>query len=284
MADDTGRGAVVITGSSTGIGRATALHLDRLGFRVFAGVRKEADGEGLRAEASESIEPVLLDVTDADQIAAAATRVEQEAGGSLQGLVNNAGIGAGGPLELLDIDDFRRALEVNLTGQVAVTQAFLPQLRPARGRVVFVSSIGGRFAGPFLSPYHASKFGLEAVADSLRQELRRLGVSVSLIEPGSVATEIWDKGDDTAARLRAGLTPEAEEVYGEALARAIELNQETKARAVPAQRVADAITHALTASRPRTRYVVGRDARIQLAVTKLPDRLRDRLVARITGL
>jgi NAD(P)-dependent dehydrogenase (short-subunit alcohol dehydrogenase family) len=278
------RGAVVITGSSTGIGRAAALHLDELGFQVFAGVRKEIDGDSLREAASDRLEPLILDVTNAEQISNAAGRVREATDGRVIGLVNNAGIGAGGPIEVLDLDDFRRSIEVNLTGQIAVTQAFLPQLRDAKGRIVFVSSIGGLMANPFLSPYHASKFAIEAVGDSLRQEVRGQGISVSIIEPGSIATEIWDKGEDTAARLRAGLDPDAERLYGRALDRFAELGKEAGAQGIPPQKVAEAIAHALTAARPRTRYLVGRDARIRAVVARLPDRLRDRLVARVTGL
>jgi NAD(P)-dependent dehydrogenase (short-subunit alcohol dehydrogenase family) len=278
------RGAVVITGSSTGIGRAAALHLDELGFQVFAGVRKEIDGDSLREAASDRLEPLILDVTNAEQISNAAGRVREATVGRVIGLVNNAGVGAGGPIEVLDLDDFRRSIEVNLTGQIAVTQAFLPQLRDAKGRIVFVSSIGGLMANPFLSPYHASKFAIEAVGDSLRQEVRGQGISVSIIEPGSIATEIWDKGEDTAARLRAGLDPDAERLYGRALDRFAELGKEAGAQGIPPQKVAEAIAHALTAARPRTRYLVGRDARIRAVVARLPDRLRDRLVARVTGL
>ena len=203
------RGAVVVTGSSTGIGRACALHLDRLGFKVFAGVRKEADGKQLENEASERLEPLILDVTDPEDISRAAERVAEVTEGRLAGLVNNAGIGVGGPLELLSISDFRRQIEVNLIGQVAVTQAFIPALRQAHGRLVFISSIGGLIANPYMSPYHASKFGIEAVGDVLRQELRQFGVQVSIVEPGSIATPIWDKGRTTAKAVRDSLSARA---------------------------------------------------------------------------
>ena len=212
----------MVTGSSTGIGRACALHLDRLGFKVFAGVRKEADGERLRAEASERLEPLILDVTDSEHISRAAERVSEATEARLAGLVNNAGIGVGGPLELLSVSDFRHQIEVNLIGQVAVTQAFIPALRRARGRLVFISSIGGLIATPYMAPYHASKFGIEAVGDVLRQELRPFGVQVSIVEPGSVATPIWEKGRATAQAVRGTLSAEGQELYGEPLARADE--------------------------------------------------------------
>jgi NAD(P)-dependent dehydrogenase (short-subunit alcohol dehydrogenase family) len=277
--------AVVVTGSSTGIGRACALHLDRLGFKVFAGVRKQEDGERLSAETSERFEPLILDVTDPEHISRAAARVAEATQDRLAGLVNNAGIGVGGPLELMPLNDFRRQIEVNLIGQVAVTQAFIPAMRRARGRLVFISSIGGLVATPYMSPYHASKFGIEAVGDALRQELRRFGVQVSIVEPGSIATPIWDKGRATAQEVRGNLSAEGQELYGESLAHTEKLLRETARRGSPPEKVAKVVVHALTARRPRTRYLVGADARAMATLGKLlPDRLRDRLVARATGI
>jgi len=282
---DGARGAVVVTGSSTGIGRACALHLDRLGFSVFAGVRREADRERLRGEASENLEPLILDVTDSEDISRAAEHVSKATQAGLAGLVNNAGIGVGGPLELLSVSDFRHQIEVNLIGQVAVTQAFIPALRRARGRLVFISSIGGLLATPYMAPYHASKFGIEAVGDVLRQELRQFGVQVSIVEPGSVATPIWEKGRATAEAVRGNLSAEGQELYGESLARAEKRLGQTAERGVPPEKVAKVVAHALTAKRPRTRYLVGADARAMATLKKLlPDRLHDRLVARATGL
>jgi NAD(P)-dependent dehydrogenase (short-subunit alcohol dehydrogenase family) len=279
------RGAVVVTGSSTGIGRACALHLDRLGFKVFAGVRADEAGERLRREASGPLEPLILDVTDAAQITQAAERVSQASEGRLAGLVNNAGIGVGGPLEVLPVSDFRHQLEVNLIGQVAVTQAFIPALRRARGRLVFISSIGGLLVTPFMSPYHASKFGIEAVGDALRLELRPFGVKVSIVEPGSIATPIWEKGSATAKAVRGSLSAEGEQLYGKSLARAEEMLGQNAARGAPPEKVAKVVAHALTARRPRTRYLVGADARTMAALKRvLPDRVRDRLVARATGI
>jgi NAD(P)-dependent dehydrogenase (short-subunit alcohol dehydrogenase family) len=278
-------GAVVVTGSSTGIGRACALELDRRGFAVFAGVRKEADAEALRAAGSDRLRPLILDVTEADQIAAAARLLAKESPGGLAGLVNNAGVGVGGPLELIAIDDFRRQIEVNLIGQIAVTQAFLPALRRAPGRVVFLSSIGGLNANPYMSPYHASKFGIEAVGDSLRQEMRQFGVEVSLVEPGSVATPIWAKGKESADAIQDRLTPEDERLYGDKVARMGKVLEKVGARGVPPEKVADVVARALTDKRPKTRYLVGGDARMTLLMRRvLPDRIRDRIVARAAGL
>ena len=282
---DRSRGAVVVTGSSTGIGRACVLHLDRLGFAVFAGVRKEADAEALGAAGSDRLRPLTLDVTEPEQIAAAVQTVAEASPARVAGLVNNAGVGVGGPLELIPIDDFRRQIEVNLIGQIAVTQAFLPALRKARGRVVFLSSIGGLNANPYMSPYHASKFGIEAVGDALRQEMRQFGVEVSIVEPGLVATPIWDKGRDSARAIKDRLTAEDERLYGEKVARMGEVLEKVGARGVPPEKVAEAIGHALTAKRPKTRYLVGADARMTLLMRRLvPDRIRDRIVARAAGL
>lgn len=275
---------MVVTGSSSGIGRACALHLDELGFHVFAGVRRESDAEGLRAAATGALEPLILDVTDPAAIDALKARVAEVDGGRLSGLVNNAGVPAGGPLENIPLEEFRRVLEVNVTGQVAVTQALLPGLRRARGRVVFMGSIGGRMALPYMSAYNASKFAIEALGDSLRQELRPLGVHVSIVEPGSIATPIWGKGAESSTSSRGRLDPEADGVYGERLDRANEAARKTAERGIPPQRVAEVVGHALTADRPRTRYLVGADAKVQAGLKALvPDRLRDRLVARMIG-
>ncbi len=278
--------SVLVTGASTGIGRATAEHLDREGWRVFAGARREADADSLREGGSERLVPLTLDVTAADQIAAAAERIEAEVGeAGLDGLVDNAGIGLLGPLETLPIEDFRRTVEVNLIAQVAVTQALLPQVRAARGRIVFVSSVGGRMAMPFGSPYHAAKFGLEAVADSLRRELRPWGIGVAVIEPGSIDTPIWARANRAAEEIAARTPATQEALYGSMLERFDAAVGRTASRGIPPERAARTIARALTARRPRTRYPVGADARMQmLAARFLPDRLLDRAIARFIGL
>jgi NAD(P)-dependent dehydrogenase (short-subunit alcohol dehydrogenase family) len=274
-------GAVVVTGSSTGIGRACALQLARIGFTVFAGVRKPEDGESLQTEASGSLETLILDVADGDTIAAAADRVREATGGRLAGLVNNAGITVQGPVEAVPLDDFRRQLEVNLVGQVAVTQAFLAMIREARGRVVFMSSIGARGGLGFLSPYNASKAGLSALGDSLRQEMRPFGVGVSVVEPGAIATEIWRKGIEEAPALRESLGPAMNDLYGEQLDKLQALAVKTEARGLSPDTVAAAVEHALTADRPKARYTIGREAKIQGAARALlPARAFDRLVER----
>ena len=274
------RGSVLVTGSSTGIGRATVLRLDRAGFQVFAGVRNRGDAESLEAESSERLEPVIIDVSEADTIEVTAERIQQVTGGRLDGLVNNAGIVVAGPIETLDLDGLRRQLEVNLTGQVAVTQAFLPQIRAARGRIALIASIGGRMSLPYLSPYHASKFALEAIGDSLRQEMRPFGVEVSIIEPGSIATPFWGKGTDQVEQLLGSMSPEQLQLYEASARAAAEASRKAEARGIEPDKVAKAVEHALTSSRPKTRYLVGVDARVQATLRKwLPDRVLDRLVA-----
>jgi NAD(P)-dependent dehydrogenase (short-subunit alcohol dehydrogenase family) len=278
--------SALVTGASTGIGRATALHLDAAGWRVYAGVRREEDAASLREAGSERLMPLILDVTDADQIATAAEQIGMETGkGGLDGLVNNAGIAVPGPLETLPIDDFKRQIEVNLNAQVAVTQAMLPAIRSATGRIVFITSIGGLMAFPMFGAYHAAKFGLEAVGDVFRQELKPWGISVSVVEPGSIATPIWDRGqaeaDAIGDRARDGHT----DLYGNAIEAYREVARKTGERGIPPERVAKRIEHALSARRPRTRYLVGADARGQALASKiLPDRVVDWIVARATGM
>jgi NAD(P)-dependent dehydrogenase (short-subunit alcohol dehydrogenase family) len=272
--------SVLITGTSTGIGRATALRLDGGGWRVFAGVRKEADAEGLRAEASPNLVPVVLDVTEPDQIAAAAKLIERESDGGLDGLVNNAGLAVPGPLETIPLDDLRHQLEVNLIAYVAVTQAMLPQVRRARGRVVFLASIGGRIAFPFGGPYHASKFATEAIGDVFRQELRPWGIEVAIIEPGSIDTPIWGRGQEKAAEIEAK-SPQTNLLYGAAIEKFRKVIEDTAERGIPPEKVAKAIAHALESKRPKTRYLVGLDAKVQARIQPLiPTRLFDRIVAR----
>ena len=273
---------IVITGASTGIGRACAMHFDQLGFSVFAGVRRDADGAALRSAASERLTPLRIDVTDGATIAAAREQIEAAASGvGVRGLVNNAGIGVGGPLEFVPLDDLRRQLEVNVIGQVAVTQAFLPMLRQARGRIVNIGSISGRMATPFVAPYAASKFALEAITDALRVELRPWGIGVAIVEPGSIATPIWEKAKDTSKQVSDDLSPRGRELYGAAVSSLRETMAEFEKRAIPAERVAKAVSHALLSRRPKTRYLVGTDARLQAALAAVvPDRINDRLIAR----
>jgi NAD(P)-dependent dehydrogenase (short-subunit alcohol dehydrogenase family) len=275
-------GAVVVTGASSGIGEACALHLDRGGFEVFAGVRRESDAAALQSKASGRLRPVLLDVTDTATIARAAGVVAHATGDrGLAGLVNNAGVLVPGVLEFLDLEDLRRQLEVNVVGQIAVTQAFLPALRRCRGRVVNIGSIGGRVALPFIGPYNASKFALEALTDSLRLELHPWGIDVSIVEPGSVATRIWEKSDVAADTAVGALPRDALVLYRQAIEAMRAASSRFERHGVPAARVARAVEHALTARRPKTRYLVGGDARVQaFAKWLLPDRVLDAVLRR----
>jgi NAD(P)-dependent dehydrogenase (short-subunit alcohol dehydrogenase family) len=274
--------SVLVTGASTGIGRATALRLNAAGWQVFAGVRKQEDATALREAGRERLTPLILDITDAGQVAAAAARVEAESKRGLDGLVNNAGVAIPGPLETLAIEDFRRQVEVNMTAHVAVTQALLPALRAARGRVVFISSIGGRVAFPLTGAYHAAKFGIEAVGDVFRQELRPWGISVSIVEPGSIDTPIWERGERTAEEIG---TPEREALYGKVVEGYRKVVRDTAERGIAPEKVAKAIEHALSAGRPRPRYLVGLEAKVTArARLLLPTRIFDRIVARQMGL
>jgi NAD(P)-dependent dehydrogenase (short-subunit alcohol dehydrogenase family) len=267
---------VIVTGASSGIGEATARYLRSLGFDVLAGVRREEDAERLRED---GIRPLILDVTDADSIDGARDEVAER---ELAALVNNAGVAVAGPLEFVPVDELRYQLEVNVVGQVAVTQAFLPALRRGRGRIVNISSIGGRVALPMAGPYAASKFALEAISDSLRREVRSHGVDVVVIEPGGIKTPIWEKGGAKADALRARMPPEAEGLYGELIgAVRAETEKIATERGLPPSAVAEVVGEALTARRPRARYLVGRDAKLRAALSRvIPDRVLDRLIGR----
>jgi NAD(P)-dependent dehydrogenase (short-subunit alcohol dehydrogenase family) len=259
----------LVTGASSGIGAACAQRLSALGWRVYAGVRRKGD-------ASAATEELLLDVTNADQIARAAREV-----GELDALVNNAGIAIAMPLEFIPLDELRRQLEVNVIGQVAVTQAFLPQLRRSRGRVVFVGSIAGQSALPFLGPYAASKHALEAIADTLRLELKPFGVDVSILEPGTIRTPIWTKSARVAESLANAAPTDLADLYGGRISAFRRVAADRGAKGAPAEVVARAVEEALTRRRPRTRKLIGRDAKLRSGVERLPDRLRDSVYERV---
>ena len=255
--------AILITGASSGIGLEAANYLARRGFQVFAGARKKDEGN------------ILIDVTDEESVAAAAALITAEVGTrGLAGLVNNAGIAVPGPLEFVPIADFERQLDVNVTGQLRVIQAMLPLLRKARGRIVNISSIAGRSVMPLMGPYSASKFAIEAMSDALRLELRPWGIEVALIEPGPIQSEIWTK----AGRL--SFSPQAEDLYPKLLAAGRKAIENAVRSALPAEHVAERIHHALTAARPKTRYLIGANTRSRIVLEHLPARLRDWLIAR----
>jgi NAD(P)-dependent dehydrogenase (short-subunit alcohol dehydrogenase family) len=272
--------AVVVTGASTGIGYACAQTLANAGFTVFAGVRGEQDVQRLRA-LHENVRPLALDVTAREQIAAAAESI-RASGVALRGVVNNAGIAVAGPLEHIRLDDFRRQFDVNLFGALAVTQAMLPLLRASRdGRVVFMSSVSGQIAPPFIGPYAASKFALEATADAMRMELDGSGIHVIVVQPGNVRTPIWQKGRDAKDEIAAGMPAEGLQRYGPAVEALIRVTEREERTGIEPSVVADAVLRALTSARPKARYAVGTPPAWQRRIAQLlPERVRDRLILR----
>ncbi|MFI9640534.1 SDR family oxidoreductase [Micromonospora sp. NPDC051925] len=261
---------ILVTGASTGMGAATARALAHRGFHVLAGVRREGD-----APRAPGIEPVLLDITRPAQIEAVAARVT-----TLHALVNNAGIAVNAPVETLPMDEWRWQFEVNLFGHIAVTQALLPALRRGSGRVVNISSVGGRVALPAYGAYAGTKFALEAVSDALRRELAPQGVQVVVVEPGGVRTAMADRGTATATRLAEGLSPEQTDRYGPLLQAVMAHAAAFTRNGQSAEDAAEVIVKAVTARRPRTRYTIGRDAALMTRVSRIvPDRLLDRILA-----
>lgn len=283
------RGAILVTGASSGIGKACALRLDKSGFRVFATVLNEAEGTELRQQASPQLQILVLDICDARSIQNALVTIERDVGETgLRALINNAGVLGCAPLELLSIDAVRQVFEVNVIGQIALTQAFLPLLRRGKKRgwkrIINIGSLAGRSALPFTSPYNASKFALRALSDTWRVELRGQGIAVVLIEPGMVATPIWQKGSALASDLAAKWTPAMLNLYPAFLSQTQKVEQMARKNGVSAELVAGVILRALQAPRPKTRYVIGREARLLLAVEKLPPQWRDWLIERRLGL
>jgi len=269
------KGTILVTGASTGIGRGCALRFAELGYRTFAGVRKMSDGESLKAESSNGIEPILLDVTCSESIATALATLGDV---PLAGLVNNAGIATLGPLELLPIEAWRKQFEVNVIGLVAVTQACIPLLRLGQGRIVNVGSSAGRCALPGSGPYDSTKFAVEALTDVLRMELQAWGISVSLIEAGAVATPIWEKSLREADELSLQVEPERLALYKGLMATARKETEYAAKNALPVSAVVKAVEHAMTARGPKTRYLLGWDAWLWVMLSRLPDRWRDWLI------
>jgi len=277
-------GAVLVTGASTGIGRAIVTDLAGAGVTVFAGVRDESAAPTTTGPGR--IHPLLLDVTDSAQVAEAGTAISEAIGSDgLRGVVNNAGIGIGGPLEFVPMDEMRRQFEVNLFGQLAVTQAVLGMLREhGDGRVVYTSSIGGRVAAPMVGPYAASKHALNGMAESLRRELRPWSIRVSVLAPAAVATPIWDKSAGSIDDAIEWIPPEGRELYGGSISSMRKVVAEAADGAIPPERVAEAARHALYATRPKAEYLIGREARAMATLSAaLPHRVFDAMVAKRTG-
>jgi len=271
----------LVTGTSTGIGEACATRLAERGWTVYAGVRRADDADRVKAQITGDVRPVILDVSKRDDVQRVIETIDQDVGATgLQGLVNNAGVGVGGPVEYVTEEDWRWVFDVNLFGVVALTKAAMPLLRAGTGRIVHVGSIGGRYASAGLGPYCASKHALEALAESQRHELGRLDppLRVSLIEPGEGKTAIWDKGDVTVDEGEKILDDAGRARYQWLFDQSRGFIDEGRNKGVPASKVADAIEHALSADRPNARYLVGPDAKLAgHLITRLPDRLRDRV-------
>lgn len=279
---DAAKRSVVVTGTSTGIGRACVDELVRRGFHVWATVRREQDAEEITASHGDQVTPLILDLLDHDSVRAAARTVLEA--GPLFGLVNNAGVALPGPLEYLPVEQLRRQVDINLVGQLLVTQQLLPALfasveRDHDARIVMIGSIGGRIAGPVLGAYHVSKHGLVGMADTLRAELAPYGVRVLLVEPGSIATPIWERGSAAGAEMEREMPSDATR-YRRQIRQARDNAERQTTEGLPPARAAEIIVETLTSSRPKPRQVIGRDARIVAIMSRvLPYRLLYRLTA-----
>jgi NAD(P)-dependent dehydrogenase (short-subunit alcohol dehydrogenase family) len=273
--------AVLVTGASRGIGRATALRLARAGWEVHATVRAAADGESLVAEAGGAgLHALELDVTDDAGMAALGSQLPER----LDALVNNAGVVVSGPLETLSAADLRQQFDVNVVGAVALTNAVLPKLRASRGRIVFISSLSGLISTPMTGAYNASKFAIEAIADAWRLELRPWGIKVVLVEPAMTDTDLWRKAPETQVEGEAGMSAEHRELYAEHLDGMRKTIPRMQKMAKPVEGVAATIERALTAPRPRARYLVGTDVKVQAALSAVtPARVKDGAFGRLTG-
>ncbi len=283
----TSTGNVLITGCSTGIGRATALYLDRLGYHVFATVRRKIDGETLCAEGSDRLTPILLDVTDAESICRAEGQVRAAAGEEgLAGLVNNAGVAFHAPLEFAPLDAMRSLLEVNLIGALAMTQAFLPLLRRARGRIINISSQSVLVPTPFHAPYTISKVGLDALSDALRLELKPFGIQVSAIIAGSFDTPIWERAHELSSETMQQERSQIDELYGKRLSTFREFMAAIGRRGIDPRVLARAVAEALAAKRAKHTYWVAVDLNARLYYLLrdiLPEPLKEWVVLRTTG-
>jgi NAD(P)-dependent dehydrogenase (short-subunit alcohol dehydrogenase family) len=267
---------VLITGTSTGIGRACALHLVELGFTVYAGVRTSKDAQALKEEASDLLKPIILDVSDESSISKAATQISSETDGRLDGLINNAGIGLGGALEVTPLEKIYKLIHVNVIGVLAVTKTFIPMLRESKGRIINIGSTSAYLAFPGISVYAASKFAVRAFTDALRLELHHLGIKVILLSPGAIESAIWDKGQAYRKALRENVNPDIAALYGPLLRFGDSLYTDLKR--LPALEVARAAADALTNKRPKRYYIVGKDAKGAKKATYLPTALLDRII------
>jgi NAD(P)-dependent dehydrogenase (short-subunit alcohol dehydrogenase family) len=271
---------VLITGAGRGIGKATALKLAAEGWHVFAGVRKTADGEALVEASDGKITPVVLDVTRQEQIAAAAATLPE----TLDAIVNNAGIAINEPIETITPEQLQRQFDVNVFGTISVTQAVLPKIRAAKGRIVFISSVSGRISTPWSGPYSGSKYALEGLVDALRMEVKPWGIGVSLVEPSATDTDIWGGVVDEFDEAIAGMTPEHQELYDKHARGMRKTLKFMQKQTVPVEHVVKSVEKALNARRPKARYPVGIPSRVQLVADALgPTPVNDFVVSRATG-
>jgi NAD(P)-dependent dehydrogenase (short-subunit alcohol dehydrogenase family) len=265
--------SVLITGASSGIGKACALHLDEMGYKVFAGVRKQADADNLKKEASGNLKTVILDVTNSQSIKEAVNYISEQTNGNLYGLVNNAGIGRGGALEVTPMDEIRKLMEVNLFGLLEVTQSFTPMLRRSKGRIINIGSTSSYLAVPGAAAYSASKFAVKAVTDSLRLELIPFGMKVILVSPGAVESAIWEKGIKYKEEMRKSVNPEIAELYSPLRKFGDKLNDQVKK--IPAIEVAKVVYDAFNSQKPKAYYIIGKDAKGAAKAARLPKRILD---------
>jgi NAD(P)-dependent dehydrogenase (short-subunit alcohol dehydrogenase family) len=272
--------SVLVTGAGRGIGKSIVVHLATRGWDVIAGVRNERDAATVTALSPQRVSSVILDVTDAGHIAALQESLPER----LDAVVNNAGVVVSGPMEAVSPDEWRKQLEVNVIGQLAVTQAVLPRLRRSRGRVVFISSVNGRLSMPLIGAYCASKFALEAAADALRMELRPWHIGVAIVEPAQTDTAMWRTADDMVEQAEAALTSEQRDLYTRHIAGMKKMIPLSQRLAVSTEKVSAVVEEALTARRLRARYVVGAGPKLQVALmTNLPAWARDRVLRRVSG-
>jgi NAD(P)-dependent dehydrogenase (short-subunit alcohol dehydrogenase family) len=272
--------SVLVTGAGRGIGQSIVEHLAARGWDVIAGVRNEPDAAVVTALNPQRISSVILDVTDAAHISTLNESLPER----LDAIVNNAGVVVSGPMETVTPDEWRKQLDVNVVGQLAVTQVVLPRLRRSRGRVVFISSVNGRLSMPLIGAYCASKFALEAAADALRMELRPWHIGVAIVEPAQTDTDMWRTADDMVKQTEATLTAEQRDLYATHIAGMKKMIPLSQKLAVPTDKVSAVVEEALTARRPRARYVVGVGPKLQVTLmTNLPAAVRDRVLRRVSG-
>jgi len=268
--------SVLITGTSTGIGRVCALYLDSLGFTVYAAVRRSEDAESLKKEASERLRPVILDVTDDISITNVATQIESETGGHLDALINNAGVGLGGALEATPLEEIHKVMNINVVGLLTVTKGFLPMLRASQGRIINIGSTAGYLASPGASVYSGSKFAVRAITNALRLELHHFGIKVILVSPGAIESAIWDKGKKYRQALQYSVDPDISNLYGPL--RRFGDSLYTDMKRIPASEVAKIIADALIKKHPKRHYIVGKDAKGAKKATYLPAALLDKVI------